>query len=266
MCVIGLRQWRKRLAAEAARSSTVRAPRSSPRTPPGRLEPCDDCYRKALGHHRRQVLAAARGPPPADRASAGRMRPGHRRRLRPSRPDAATRRAAGRLATRAVPQAEVIVVPDIGYDDDSLRWAAYTREFLGAAPDVVFTSEAYGDTYARLLGARHVSVDAARTAAPVSGTAVRGRPIRQLALPVAAGALLLCSARLRDRRRVDGHDDARRRPRRATSAPCGCPSTAASTRSRSSTAATTPGPPTSSSPSPLNRRAAKTAPRASAIA
>ena len=74
------------------------------------------------------------------------------------------------------PRAEVIVVPDIGCDDDSLRWAAYTREFLGAAPDVVFTSESYGEPYARFLGARHVSVDAARTAAPVSGTAVRADP------------------------------------------------------------------------------------------
>ena len=74
------------------------------------------------------------------------------------------------------PRAEVIVVPDIGYDDDSRRWAAYTREFLGAAPDIVFTSEPYGDAYARFLGARHISVDEARTAVPVSGTAVRADP------------------------------------------------------------------------------------------
>ena len=95
------------------------------------------------------------------------------------------------------PRAEVIVVPDIGYDDDSLRWAAYTREFLGAAPDVVFTSESYGEPYARFLGARHVSVDAARAAAPVSGTAVRADPFvnwRYLSPPVRAFyALRICA-------------------------------------------------------------------------
>ena len=75
------------------------------------------------------------------------------------------------------PAARVIVVDDILRDDDSAAWAAYTVEVLGRAPDVVFTSEDYGDPYARYLGARHVLVDRERRAVPVSGTAVRARPL-----------------------------------------------------------------------------------------
>ena len=75
------------------------------------------------------------------------------------------------------PAARVIVVDDILRDDDSAAWAAYTLEVLGHAPDVVFTSEDYGDPYARYLGARHVLVDRERRAVPVSGTAVRARPL-----------------------------------------------------------------------------------------
>lgn len=56
-------------------------------------------------------------------------------------------------------------------------WTAALRRFLPSGPDVVFTSEAYGDELARRLGARHVCVDPARTAVPVSGTAIRRDPM-----------------------------------------------------------------------------------------
>lgn len=75
------------------------------------------------------------------------------------------------------PNTRVITVPDIGKDDDSEAWALYTREFLGYSPDVVFTSESYGDAYARYLGAEHVSVDPARAAVPCAGREVRRRPL-----------------------------------------------------------------------------------------
>lgn len=52
-------------------------------------------------------------------------------------------------------------------------WAERTIEALGRAPDVVFTSEAYGDEYAALMGARHIAVDLARTTFPVSGSELR---------------------------------------------------------------------------------------------
>jgi HTH-type transcriptional repressor of NAD biosynthesis genes len=42
--------------------------------------------------------------------------------------------------------------------------------------DVVFTSEAYGDEFAKYLGVRHELVDIKRTAVPVSATAVRNDP------------------------------------------------------------------------------------------
>ncbi len=72
-----------------------------------------------------------------------------------------------------------VIVDDI--DDDqgdvtSAAWAARTIELLGHAPDVVFTSEDYGERWARYLGCRHVLVDHERRAFPVSGTAVRGDP------------------------------------------------------------------------------------------
>ena len=75
------------------------------------------------------------------------------------------------------PQARVIVVEDALPADDSRAWAAYTREVLGYAPDLVFTSEAYGDAYARFLGARHVLVDLERRAVPVSATMIRRDPL-----------------------------------------------------------------------------------------
>jgi len=75
------------------------------------------------------------------------------------------------------PQARVIVVEDVLPADDSRAWAAYTREVLGYAPELVFTSESYGDAYARFLGARHVLVDLERRAVPVSATMIRRSPL-----------------------------------------------------------------------------------------
>ena len=56
-------------------------------------------------------------------------------------------------------------------------WTAAIGRSLGSRPDLVFTSEDYGDELARRLGARHVLVDRARAAVPVSGTAVRADPM-----------------------------------------------------------------------------------------
>jgi len=55
-------------------------------------------------------------------------------------------------------------------------WTDIVRRHAGAI-DVVFTSEDYGDELARRLGARHVCVDPARTAYPVSGTDIRRDPL-----------------------------------------------------------------------------------------
>ncbi len=77
------------------------------------------------------------------------------------------------------PDVDVRVVPDIGFDDDSARWAKYTVEFLGFAPDIVFTSEAYGEPYAKFLGAKHYLVDRERKGVHISGTKVRADPPKE---------------------------------------------------------------------------------------
>jgi len=56
-------------------------------------------------------------------------------------------------------------------------WIETIRAHIPAGPDVVFTSEPYGDDLARRLGARHVVVDRARELVPISGTAIRERPV-----------------------------------------------------------------------------------------
>ena len=55
-------------------------------------------------------------------------------------------------------------------------WTDLVRRHAGEI-DVVFTSEDYGDELARRLGARHVCVDRARTAYPLSGSAIRRDPL-----------------------------------------------------------------------------------------
>ncbi len=99
------------------------------------------------------------------------------------------RRRAAWLA-EVHPDCEVRVVADIGHDDDSAAWAAYTRAFLPGVPDVVFTSDPYGETWAAELGCRWVAVDPGRRTVPVSGTLVRADPARHwhhLSPPVRAG-------------------------------------------------------------------------------
>ena len=76
------------------------------------------------------------------------------------------------------PTAEIRVIEDIGYDDDSEVWASYTKHLLGWTPDIVFTSEDYGDGYAEVLGCRHIQVDKARLAVPISGTQIREDPYK----------------------------------------------------------------------------------------
>jgi HTH-type transcriptional regulator, transcriptional repressor of NAD biosynthesis genes len=75
------------------------------------------------------------------------------------------------------PAARVWLIDDRYDADDSAVWAANCKQLLEFAPDVVFTSEDYGDRFAACLGCRHVLVDRARRAVPISGTAVRADPL-----------------------------------------------------------------------------------------
>jgi HTH-type transcriptional regulator, transcriptional repressor of NAD biosynthesis genes len=74
------------------------------------------------------------------------------------------------------PGANVMQIEDIGEDDNSEVWAAYTKRILGHAPDIVFTSEGYGDAYAHFLGCRHILVDRERHHVPISASKIRSNP------------------------------------------------------------------------------------------
>jgi HTH-type transcriptional repressor of NAD biosynthesis genes len=74
------------------------------------------------------------------------------------------------------PSVNIRLVEDHYDPHDSALWAQLTREWLGESPDAVFTSEVYGEAYARHLGCRHVAVDPARQAVPISGTRIRSNP------------------------------------------------------------------------------------------
>lgn len=78
------------------------------------------------------------------------------------------------------PEVNVIAVEDKLSDDDTLGWAANTVMILGYAPDVVFSSEDYGERYARAMGAEHVMVDRNRIKFPCSGTMLRSNPLESL--------------------------------------------------------------------------------------
>jgi NadR type nicotinamide-nucleotide adenylyltransferase len=87
------------------------------------------------------------------------------------------------------PNVHVREIHDFEDDDNSEAWAHCIVEALGYVPDVAFTSEDYGERFARCMGARHVSVDRDRRVMPVSGTLVRADPLKQwayLAPPVRA--------------------------------------------------------------------------------
>ena len=77
------------------------------------------------------------------------------------------------------PNADVRLIDDRYDENDSRVWAENTIRWLRRAPDVVFTSEHYGDAYAGHMGCRHVMVDHARIAVPCSGTAVRENALGQ---------------------------------------------------------------------------------------
>ena len=55
-------------------------------------------------------------------------------------------------------------------------WLRTIRRVLPQGPDVLFTSESYGDELARRLGAKHRLVDPDRQAVPVSGSRIRAAP------------------------------------------------------------------------------------------
>lgn len=55
-------------------------------------------------------------------------------------------------------------------------WRESIMSRLPQAPDVVFSGEAYGETLAQVLGARHVCVDRVAGVVPISGSLIRQNP------------------------------------------------------------------------------------------
>jgi HTH-type transcriptional regulator, transcriptional repressor of NAD biosynthesis genes len=77
------------------------------------------------------------------------------------------------------PQIEVkILCHDPSLDSTSIKisglWAKKTIAFLGYAPDAVFSSEKYGDAYAKHMGSQHIMVDYDRKNVKISATKIRG--------------------------------------------------------------------------------------------
>jgi len=88
-----------------------------------------------------------------------------------------------RWIREALPDVEVVLVDQdaVGLDAANTDgWASETVRLLGEAPDVVFTSEAYGEPWARAMGCDHVLVDRRRRTVPVSGTRIRRDPLANL--------------------------------------------------------------------------------------
>lgn len=87
------------------------------------------------------------------------------------------------------PDCEVVSVPDT-LPEEPIAWAEFTMDIwptLGTpnssgrrGPDLVFSSEEYGEPFARHLGAGHVMVDRERSTVPISGTAIREDPLGNL--------------------------------------------------------------------------------------
>jgi HTH-type transcriptional repressor of NAD biosynthesis genes len=80
------------------------------------------------------------------------------------------------LAAR-YPTAKVMLKEDKYDQEDSRLWADLCRKWLGFVPDVVFTSEKYGDPFCAYLGSRHILVDLERKTVPISATRVRADPL-----------------------------------------------------------------------------------------
>lgn len=75
------------------------------------------------------------------------------------------------------PEVNVLLIDDVYDEQDSRVWAENSIRWLGFVPDVVFTSEDYGERFAHFLGCEHVLMDKNREAVPISGTMVRSNPL-----------------------------------------------------------------------------------------
>ena len=66
--------------------------------------------------------------------------------------------------------------PNLSYDQISIWWGLYINQKYGHF-DRVFTSEDYGDLFAKSIGAIHWQFDKSRDIVPVSATNIREKPV-----------------------------------------------------------------------------------------
>ncbi|HEX5455964.1 MAG TPA: nicotinate-nucleotide adenylyltransferase, partial [Candidatus Saccharimonadales bacterium] len=76
----------------------------------------------------------------------------------------------------AYPQAKAILVDDIYKDGDHQAWADFTIKTLGYVPDIVFSSEEYGEPWSKAMGSKHMLVDLQRKNVPISAAQIRKNP------------------------------------------------------------------------------------------
>jgi NadR type nicotinamide-nucleotide adenylyltransferase len=76
----------------------------------------------------------------------------------------------------AYPRAKVILVNDIYKDGNHRAWADFTIKTLGYPPDIVFSSESYGEPWATTMGSKHMLVDPERKNVPISAKEIRKNP------------------------------------------------------------------------------------------
>ncbi|HEX5744378.1 MAG TPA: adenylyltransferase/cytidyltransferase family protein [Candidatus Saccharimonadales bacterium] len=81
-----------------------------------------------------------------------------------------------RWLKHAYPKARIILVDDIYKDGDHRVWAEFTAKTLGYAPDIVFSSEKYGEPWSEAMGSKHMLVDPERQHVPVSASEIRRHP------------------------------------------------------------------------------------------
>ncbi len=158
MCVKGWRDWSRTLAAQKRRHWNRGVVI-------GKFHPFHSGHRHlietAVGHADEvTVIVVARG----SEAAPGELRK--------------------RWIEEAFPEVRVLLLDQdaVGLaNDDSPGWAAETIRVLGARPDVCFTSERYGDPWAKEMGCDHFLVDRRRRTVPISGTAIRRDPLANMA-------------------------------------------------------------------------------------
>lgn len=93
---------------------------------------------------------------------------------------------------KTIPQCYVMCINDVYDSDDSELWAKLVKSWCKFVPDIVFTSETYGEKWAGYLGCKHMLIDINRTSFPVSGTLVRSNYSKYWSMLPPATRSLLC--------------------------------------------------------------------------